>query len=176
MIVSLRIGLCVWAGRERHYALDANTGEPLERGPLGQGEDWPGVDGCGGFEARCSRFNSSGGDRRMGLSRWWPRQLPNRHSRKVCGAAGIGSATKVDASTRAHTPKDLRDTYASRLLTAGTQLGQPDVSITARHYARWTGGNAYRIPLDVREGEVPADLLSLLDEWSPQKSLHAANA
>ena len=90
----------------------------------------------------------------------------NRHSRKVCGAAGIGSAAKVDALTRAHTPKDLRDTYASQLLTAGIQLGHSDVSITARHYARWTGGDDYRSPLDVREGEVPADLLSLLNERS----------
>ena len=107
----------------------------------------------------------------------------NRHSRKVCGAAGIGSAAKVDGSTRAHTPKDLRDTYASQLLTAGIQLGyvsrqlgHSDVSITARHYARWAGGDAYRSPLEVREGEVPADLLSPLNERSPQKSPHSANA
>jgi len=47
-----------------------------------------------------------------------------------------------------HRPiKDLRDTFASQLLTAGAQLGyisrqlgHSDVSVTARHYARWAGG------------------------------------
>jgi integrase len=33
-------------------------------------------------------------------------------------------------------PKDLRDTYARQLLSAGVQLGHADVSVTARHYAR----------------------------------------
>jgi len=78
------------------------------------------------------------------------------HFQKVCEAAGIGHRR----------PKDLRDTFASQLLTAGVQLGyvsqqlgHADVAITARHYARWAGGDAYRRPLEVREGEVPADLL-----------------
>jgi hypothetical protein len=77
----------------------------------------------------------------------------------------------------------VRDTFASQLLTAGVQLGyvsrqlgHADVSVTARHYARWAGGDAYRSPLDVGEGEVPADFLSRLAE-SPHKSPHsAANA
>jgi integrase len=106
-----------------------------------------------------------------------------RHFRKLCKAAGIGSATKADGSTRVRTPKDLRDTFASQLLTAGVQLGyvsrqlgHSDVSITARHYARWAGGDAYRSPLEVREYEVPADLLSRLNEKSPQNPPHSASA
>jgi integrase len=78
---------------------------------------------------------------------------------------------------RHRTPKDLRDTFASHLLTAGVQLGyvsrqlgHSDVSVTARHYARWAGGDAYRSPLEAREDEVPADLLSRLIEEVPTES------
>ena len=38
---------------------------------------------------------------------------------------------------------------------------------TARHYARWCGDDAYRRPLEVRDGEVPADLLAP-PEMSPE--------
>jgi integrase len=65
--------------------------------------------------------------------------------------------------------KDLRDTFASQLLTAGVQLGyvsqqlgHADVAITARHYARWAGGDTYREPMELERGEVPADLLARL--------------
>ncbi len=65
--------------------------------------------------------------------------------------------------------KDLRDTYASQLLTCGVQLGyisaqlgHADVGVTARHYARWAGGDAYREPMRVEPGEMPADLLARL--------------
>ena len=37
-----------------------------------------------------------------------------------------------------------------------------DVSTTARHYARWAGGDAYIEPLAIEPGEVPADLLARL--------------
>jgi len=89
----------------------------------------------------------------------------NRHFRKLCKTTGIGSAIKADGTTRPRSPKDLRDTFASQLLTAGVQLGyvsrqlgHSDVSVTARHYARWAGGDGYRSPLTVGEHEVPADL------------------
>jgi integrase len=66
-------------------------------------------------------------------------------------------------------PKDLRDTYASQLLTAGVQLGyisrqlgHADVGVTARHYAKWCGDDGYREPLQIAPGEVPADLLARL--------------
>lgn len=107
----------------------------------------------------------------------------NRHFRALCKAAGVGQAPKADGGTRPRSPKDLRDTFASQLLTAGVQLGyvsrqlgHSDVSVTARHYARWAGGDAYRSPLEVREGEVPADLLSRLAAKSPQNPHSAALA
>ncbi len=71
--------------------------------------------------------------------------------------------------------KDLRDTYASQLLTSGiqlgyvsAQLGHSDVSVTARHYARWVGDDVYRQPVVLDLGEVPADLLAKLSE-SPHR-------
>jgi integrase len=106
-----------------------------------------------------------------------------RHFRKVCKAAGIGPALKSDGTTHARSPKDLRDTFASQLLTAGVQLGyvsrqlgHSDVSVTARHYARWAGGDSYRNPLTVRDDEVQADLLARLAEKSPQSPHTAAKA
>ena len=63
--------------------------------------------------------------------------------------------------------KDLRDTYASSLLTAGvqlgyvsSQLGYADVAVTARHYAKWIGGDVYREPFQLRPGDVPADFIA----------------
>jgi hypothetical protein len=65
--------------------------------------------------------------------------------------------------------KDLRDIFASQLLTSGVslgyvskQLGHADVAVTARHYSKWAGGDAYREPIALRAGEVPADLLARL--------------
>jgi integrase len=50
--------------------------------------------------------------------------------------------------------KDLRDTFASQLLTAGVQLGyvsaqlgHADVAVTARQYARWIEDDHYREPM-----------------------------
>jgi integrase len=65
--------------------------------------------------------------------------------------------------------KDLRDTFGSQLVSAGVplpyvshQLGHADVAVTARHYARWTGGDDYREPVRLLPGELPADLLARL--------------
>lgn len=86
--------------------------------------------------------------------------------RKLCQEAGIGPALKGDGANRARAPKDLRDPFTSQLLTAGIQLGcvshqlgHPDVSVTAGHYARWTGGDAYRSPL-----EFPASRMCTIEE------------
>jgi integrase len=83
-----------------------------------------------------------------------------RHFSKVCEAADLDG----------YTPKDLRDTFASQLLTAGVQLGyvskqlgHADVAVTARHYAKWVEEDGYRRPLEVEEGEVPADLLARIE-------------
>jgi len=87
--------------------------------------------------------------------------------------SNFNSRTWPDVRTRAELPKvrykDLRDTFASWLLTCGVQLGyvsvqlgHADVAVTARHYARWIGGADYRDPLVRRQGEVPADFLARL--------------
>ena len=64
-------------------------------------------------------------------------------------------------------PKDLRDTFASQLLTRGInpafiakQLGHSNWAVTAQHYARWTGGDVYIEPERLGPGDVPADLLA----------------
>jgi len=88
------------------------------------------------------------------------RNYQDRHFARVCTAAKL----------EGHSPKDLRDTFASQLLTAGIQLGyisrqlgHSDVATTARHYARWTGGDGYRAPFELEDGQVPADLLARIE-------------
>jgi integrase len=87
------------------------------------------------------------------------RSFQRREWARIVKKAGIGG--------RAF--KDLRDTFGSQLVSAGIplayvsrQLGHADVAITARHYARWTGGDEYREPVGLLPGEVPADLLARL--------------
>ncbi len=97
-----------------------------------------------------------------------------RHFRTVCDAALPAPRTAEDRRS----PKDLRDTFASQLLTAGVslgwisrQLGHADVATTAQHYARWAGGDSYRLPLEIAPGEIPADLLARIEAIeSPHKS------
>ncbi len=88
-----------------------------------------------------------------------PTVFRRREWRRICKRARVGHRR----------PNDLRDTYASQLLTAGVQigyisaqLGHSSVAVTADHYARWCGGAVYREPLQIQPGEVPADLLSRL--------------
>jgi integrase len=88
-----------------------------------------------------------------------------RDWRRICERAEIGHRKL----------KDLRDTYASQLLTCGVQLGYVSVqlghsspTVTADHYAKWCGTDYYRAPLTVEQGEVPADLLSRLEEAGEQ--------
>ncbi|MEB2343180.1 MAG: tyrosine-type recombinase/integrase [Deltaproteobacteria bacterium] len=100
------------------------------------------------------------------------RNYQGRHFEGICAAAGLAGRT----------PKDLRDTFASQLLTAGIQLGyisgqlgHQDVATTARHYATWAGAGAYRRALEVEPGEVPADLIARIEAIeSPHKSPHLA--
>ena len=104
---------------------------------------------------RKSRFNPAP-DRRV-LEGFHAGNFRNRQWRRILERAGIGHWK----------PKDLRDTFASHLLTRGInpayvakQLGHSDWSVTARHYARWTAGDYYVEPERLEAGEVPADLLS----------------
>ena len=90
-----------------------------------------------------------------------PQNYAARHFADVCLAAELDGFT----------PKDLRDTYASQLLTCGVslgyvsrQLGHADLGTTARHYAKWVEGDGYRVPMRLRDGEVPADLLARIGE------------
>jgi hypothetical protein len=71
--------------------------------------------------------------------------------------------------------KDLRDTFASQLFSAGVQLGyvshqlgHADVTTTVRHYAKWIEAAEYREPMVLELGEVPADFLARLPRNSPQ--------
>jgi integrase len=91
-----------------------------------------------------------------------------RHFQKVCRRAADTLGRKKPMPWR---PKDLRDTFASQLLTAGMpldyikrQLGHSSVSTTEGHYARWCSREAYREPMRLEPGEVPADLLVRLPE------------
>lgn len=108
------------------------------------------------------------GDVRVLPESFDPANYRNRHFESVCTAAELGHRQ----------PKDLRDTFASQLLTAGvqlayvsTQLGHADVAVTARHYAKWVGGSVYREPMRLRDGEVPADLLARLEHDETPVSL-----
>ena len=65
-------------------------------------------------------------------------------------------------------PFGFNHTTGVQLGYVSAQLGHSDVSVTARHYARWVGGDdAYRPPVALGLGEIPADLLARLAE-SPQ--------
>ena len=55
------------------------------------------------------------------------------------------------------------------LMTGGAKLGHAEVTTTARHYARWVGGDEYAEPVRPLPGELPADLLArIAPEKSPQ--------
>jgi integrase len=89
----------------------------------------------------------------------------HRDWRRILKRAGIGHRAM----------KDLRDTYASWLITFGIpigyvsrQLGHADIGVTVRHYAKWAAGDEYRVPVALLAGEVPADLLARLGEESHQ--------
>ena len=89
------------------------------------------------------------------------------------------------AGLAGHTPKDLRDTYASWLVSLGApvvwvseSLGHSNLAITARHYARWmddAAGRQFTSELD--SGDVWPDLLArveaTIDPESPSNALHA---
>ncbi len=88
----------------------------------------------------------------------------------VVAAMRVGTAHEVmrRAGLAGHTPKDLRDTYASWLVSLGApvawvseSLGHANWAVTARHYARWVD-DAARQPLTPKldSGDVWPDLLA----------------
>jgi integrase len=92
------------------------------------------------------------------LSRFNARNYRARHFDEVMRRAGLAG----------HTPKDLRDTFASWLVSLGApvawvseSLGHANWAITARHYARWmndAAGQQFTPKLD--SGDVWPDLLA----------------
>jgi integrase len=136
------------SGRSRTVALSRRLRDALELLFRFQFEPGPSVRVLPGFE---------------------PHNFSSRAWRRILKRAKLGHRS----------PKDLRDTYASWLLSLGVQfgyvsqqLGHSDVAVTARHYAKWCGGDQYREPMSLLPGEVPADLIARVIE-SPQSPLNA---
>ena len=91
------------------------------------------------------------------------------HFERSCRAAGL-VGKKV---------KDLRDSFASHLLSAGIplayvskQLGHASVAVTSEHYAKWASGDEYVQPPALLPGELPCDLLARLSP--PASALETA--
>ena len=92
------------------------------------------------------------------LPRFNGRNYRARHFDEVLRRAGLAG----------HTPKGLRDTYASWLVSLGApvawvseSLGHSNWAVTARHYARWmddAAGRQFTSELDT--GDVWPDLLA----------------
>lgn len=127
----------------------------------------------------------SGVERRVALSRRLRRHLMARFMAVGRPARGYVVAhgwhktyheKLARAATRAKVPKplfkDLRDTYASTLITHGIvlkwisiQLGHRSVAVTERHYARYMAVDGYQNPWRVPAGCLPSDLFAELDGW-----------
>jgi integrase len=85
------------------------------------------------------------------------RKVYRRHFDCACRVADLEGLT----------PKALRDTFASQLLTAGVsrgyvalQLGHEDEKTTGKHYAKWVEADRYREPVALLDSEIPADLIA----------------
>jgi len=84
---------------------------------------------------------------------------------------------------RGYTPKNLRHTFASWLLSAGVQiqhvgelLGHADGGITAsKHYAKWVP-RGYAEPPALSDGELVVDLLARIAEWPQSGPTSASTA
>ena len=112
------------------------------------------------------------------LPRFHARNYRQRHFDVVLRRAGLAG----------HTPKDLRDTFASWLVSLGAPLvwvsnalGHSDWSVTARHYAKWIeDSGAGRVNAQLDECEVWPDLLARVrasSESDPApKAIEAAHA
>jgi integrase len=132
------------SGRSRTVELSARAGKALR--------DWRSV--CGTLGRDGAVFDLGDANyRRAWRQLFKAAEIPSRNGREP-------------------KPKDLRDSYASHLLTLGIpigyisrQLGHAGTSVTEQRYARWVGdASAYRQGPDLA-GRSPADLLaSLLPE------------
>jgi integrase len=109
------------------------------------------------------------GDVRVLPASFDPANYRTRHFARVCAAAEL--VTPKPDEKPIHCPKDLRDTFASWLLTAGvqlgyvsTQLGHADVAVTARAVRQVDRRRRVPRAHGARSrGEVPADLLTRVE-------------
>jgi integrase len=96
-----------------------------------------------------------------------------RHFSHVLESAGLAG--------RGYTPKNLRHTFASWLLSAGVKiqyvgelLGHADGGITAsKHYAKWVP-RGYAEPPTLSDGELVVDLIARIADW-PQSGPSSAS-
>jgi integrase len=123
---------------------------------------------------------------RLVLRAWWIAQgqpasdelvLPGFHTANYHRRhfAHVLESAKLAGS--GYTPKNLRHSFASWLLTAGVRieyvgelLGHADGGITAsKHYAKWVP-RGYVEPPALSDGELVVDLIARIAEW-PQSGL-----
>ena len=97
----------------------------------------------------------------------------SREWRRICNRAKVGHRAM----------KDLRDTFASQLFTAGVQLGyisrqlgHSEITTNARHYAKWIDTDEYREPIPLLPGEVPADLIARISGVESPRTPQAADS
>jgi integrase len=165
--LGLRWGCVVWgaddADTSRRLELDARSNRPR-----GVGEGTTPKSGRTRSVAMSRRLRSALRELRMARGRPGSERLVlegidasnwrKRSWRRLCEQSQIGDRDI----------KDLRDTFASQLLTAGVhvayvsqQLGHATWAVTAGHYARWVP-KSYVEPMRLAPGEVPPDLLARL--------------
>lgn len=125
------------------------------------------------YSAQAAKRNRGG---RGGRAQRGARYFSRSEFPRLCTLAGI----------QRRVPKDLRDTFASTLLTSGFPavqimrwLGHSDGSYTMfrRCYARWMdaaeGGFVYREPARLEAGEVPTDVLARDAAACPLNQAHS---
>jgi len=106
------------------------------------------------------------------------RVLPSRSERTWrMKLRAITERAGIDRELR---PKDLRDTFASQLVSANVplawvsrQLGHGNIAVTARHYAAWVSGEDYFGSPPLEPGEVPPDLLTRPATTAPPRATTA---
>jgi integrase len=140
----------------------------------------------------------SGRERRVALSRRLRRTLSSLYLRRGRPAAETEILSSIDpnnfrkrewsricteAKVKSRKMKDLRDSFASWLLSLGAPipfvqdaLGHADWATTARHYGKWIPSAGHRPPLTLESGEVWSDLLARLPEKRPHSDPTTAKA
>jgi len=108
------------------------------------------------------------------LPKFNPDNYRSRHFARACKKAPIGHRQ----------PKDLRDSYASHLLTAGIrlgyiseQLGHKDEIVTAQRYAKEIAecSYIYTPPRPIPAFHHPADLLEIIEAEGRDKPIERSS-